>query len=397
MFFGVGRLAAAAARKGATLHLLTDHRAIYSYDLERTGTGGLVVHDVDTRDPDAVTAALEAIGEVAGVIGPVEKTDMLTLDVIARLGLRGPAAEAVRLVRDKRRLRAHLADAGLSKGAGVLADPATARWDELTAAVGSPFVVKDTAGSSSQNVWLIRSQEEFDGLRGTLRDAHPTGRLMAESYFVGPLYSAETLSWHGDTRLLGISGRIMSPEPICREEALAFPVAFPAATRDEIAEWITGVLDSVGYSDGFAHTEFILTDSGFEVVEINPRIPGGPCGEHMSEVLGADLYEAMVEMALDIRPGMLDRPPAPTGGTASVPLYAPRTGVFAGIEGLDRLDAHQGDVVLHPTRSPGQTVHTVRDQSAAVAILSAGGDTAELALLNALSATRALHVAIDPA
>ncbi len=84
------------------------------------------------------------------------------------------------------------------------------------------------------------------------------------------MYSAETLTWAGRTRLLGVSSRLMSPEPYFREEITAFPVAFPEVRRAALERWLGEVLAVIGYTDRFAHVEFVLTAGGPEVVEVNP-------------------------------------------------------------------------------------------------------------------------------
>ncbi|WP_329388361.1 ATP-grasp domain-containing protein [Streptomyces sp. NBC_01716] len=388
MFFGVARLAEAAERRGAVLHLLAENPDVFSWDVQRSGSSGPVMHKADIDDPEDVERVLAEIGPVDGVIHPVEEGVTAALRVAGERGLARQNAEAVRLVRDKMKLRQHLFSAGLSAGSSVPLDPDNADWDDTARLVGTPFIVKDRAGSGSHDVWLVRGRDDLDAIRRE----RPRGRLLAEPYFIGPLYSAETISWNGETRLLGVSGRVLSAEPHFREEVFTFPVQLPLERTRRLDEWIKSVLGSISYTSGFAHTEFIITDTGFEVVEINPRIPGGPCGENFSEVLGSDLYEAFADMALGIRPHLLDEPLEARGGIANAVLYPPRAGVFERIDGTETLDRHEGSIVLHRTRETGARMGSVHDLWGAVAILSARGETAEIAMLNALSAMRGLSV-----
>jgi hypothetical protein len=388
MFFGIGHLAAAAERRGARLHLLAPAPEIFDWDLRRTGLPGPVPHEVDIDDPEQVERVLARIGPIDGVIHPTEEGVPAALQVAAERGLPGQNADAVRLVRDKMRLRRHLFDAGLSSGTSVPLDAEGPDWAELAALVGTPFIVKDRAGSGSRHVWLVHTPEELDAVRRAGRSV----KLLAEPFFVGPLYSVETISWQGETRLLGFSGRVLSPEPHFREEVFSFPVRFDAQRTKRLEEWIKGVLASIGYTSGFAHTEFVVTEDGFEVIEVNPRIPGGPCGENFSDVLGADVYGAFVDMALGVRPRLLDEPLEPLEGSAIAFLYPPHPGVFDRIDGAELLDRHDGSLVLYQNRRQGERMESVHDLWGAVGVLSARGETAEIATLNALSAMRGLHV-----
>jgi hypothetical protein len=388
MFFGIGHLADAAERRGARLHLLAPTPGIFSWDLRRSGLPGPVMHEVDIDDPDQVERVLAGIGPIDGVVHPTEEGVTAALRVAADRGLAGQNPAAVRLVRDKMKLRQHLFDDGLSAGGSVPLEADGPGWDELTGLLGAPFIVKDRAGSGSRHVWLVRTPQELAAIR---RERLPV-RLLAEPFFVGPLYSAETISWNGETRLLGFSGRVLSPEPHFREEVFTFPVQFSAQRAKRLEEWIKSVLTSISYTSGFAHTEFVITEDGFEVIEINPRIPGGPCGENFSDVLGADVYGAFIDMALGTRPQLLDEALEPLEGSAIAFLYPPHPGVFDRIEGAEFLDRHDGSIVLSQNRRQGERMDSVHDLWGAVGVISARGDTAEVATLNVLSAMRGLRV-----
>jgi ABC-type multidrug transport system ATPase subunit len=81
---------------------------------------------------------------------------------------------------------------------------------------------------------VVPATSHTDECDAALLDAAVTplkGRLIAEPYFEGTLYSAETITWQGQTRLPAVLSRVPSPEPARREEASSFPVAFPEADR----------------------------------------------------------------------------------------------------------------------------------------------------------------------
>lgn len=372
--FGLGRIADAARAAGHDLVLLTGDRSIYTHELSRCGDRLRVV-DVDTTDVAACERALRAVPDLAGLISSTDTWALPGAELAHRLGLPGPAPAAVRVLRDKAAVRARLHEHGLSRGGPL--DPATAEV--------FPLVLKDSAGTSSRAVWLCRSPAERDT---ALREAASTplrGRLIAEPYFAGPLYSAETVTWRGRTRLLGVLSRQLSPEPVRREEAAAFPVAFPADDLAGLERWIGRVLAVAGHDRGFAHTEFVLTADGPEVVEVNARIGGALVGEALCRALNTNVYTAMVSMALDRAP---DLPDAAQAGPATgfVLLYPREAGVLEGWSGLDRLPGLPGSPEWYPTASPGDVVEHLTDQRSCTGIVLAEGPTAELALHRALAA-----------
>ncbi|MER6074792.1 ATP-grasp domain-containing protein [Streptomyces sp. NPDC001817] len=392
--FGLGRLLNAAADEDLTVHLLTGHRPEYLHELASADRSRLVVHDVNTFDVSEVVHTVRRIGDVAGLVSTTDTWSLVALGALRELGLGGQDPDSVRLVRDKARLRRRLYEHGLSRTDGrPVADTDDA--DAVAARTGLPLIVKDSAGTGSQHVWLARTTDELRDVLDVARSSALRGRPTAEPYFLGPLYSMETLTWEGSTRLLAVSSRVLSPPPFFREEALALPVALPGGMAEEAGRWIERVLKAVGYTEGFAHTEFILTDHGFEVVEINPRLGGGLVGEGLCKALGVNVYAAFVDLALRRRPALMDEPLAPLCGAAHARLYAPRTGVFRGVLGARLLAGHPGSPAVRPAMPDGTEVTTVADQDGCVAVVSATGATSELALQNVLSAAGELSVRME--
>ncbi|MET9186634.1 MULTISPECIES: ATP-grasp domain-containing protein [Streptomyces] len=396
--FGLGHLVRAADRLGERLLLLTRDPSYYAYELDRLPDGALDVVVTDTFD---VERTADLLRRVPGLRGLISSTDTWTLAGAAlteRLGLPSIDPTVLRLTRDKAAVRNRLHDAGLTRARAVeVADPDREARGLLLKETGLPLVLKDTAGTGSQNVWLVRDKGELDAALTEASRRDLKGRLFAEPYFSGPVYSAETLTWDGRTRLLGVSSRLMSPEPQFREEITAFPVAFPGPQRTSLERWLDRVLAAIGYTDRFAHVEFVQTADGPEVVEVNPRIGGALVGEGMCRALGVNVYEAMIEAALGRRPRLMvgDLPGGPA--VAFVLGYPAAPGVFSGVVGLDRLPGMPGKPAWYPVKQAGDLIEHLDDSRGYAGIVYAEAETAELATHRAVAAAGALRVLTDPA
>ncbi|MYS54780.1 ATP-grasp domain-containing protein, partial [Streptomyces sp. SID6013] len=395
--FGLGHLVRAADRLGERLLLLTRDPSYYAYELDRLPDGALDVVVTDTFD---VERTADLLRRVPGLRGLISSTDTWTLAGAAlteRLGLPSIDPAVLRLTRDKAAVRNRLHDAGLTRARAVeVADPDREARGLLLKETGLPLVLKDTAGTGSQNVWLVRDKGELDAALTEASRRDLKGRLFAEPYFSGPVYSAETLTWDGRTRLLGVSSRLMSPEPQFREEITAFPVAFPGPQRTSLERWLDRVLAAIGYTDRFAHVEFVQTADGPEVVEVNPRIGGALVGEGMCRALGVNVYEAMIEAALGRRPRLMvgDLPGGPA--VAFVLGYPAAPGVFSGVVGLDRLPGMPGTPAWYPVKQAGDLIEHLDDSRGYAGIVYAEAETAELATHRAVAAAGALRVLTDP-
>ncbi|MFC8827708.1 ATP-grasp domain-containing protein [Streptomyces sp. NPDC057137] len=393
--FGLGRTAQAARAAGHRFVLLTGDRGVYRHELATvSGADVIDVIDVDTFDPDAVRRALASVPDLAGLINTTDTWSVPAADLAQELGLPGPDPEAVKLLRDKARVRQTLHRAGLSAGTSVVVEPRRESAESVRAGVGLPAVLKVSAGTSSRDVWIVHDEEDLNAALAEAEERDRkaggqglNGRLFAEPFLAGPLYSAETLGWEGHTRLLGVLSRQTSRRPAVREEAAAFPVALPDDELAAIERWVGDVLAAAGHDQGFAHVEFVLTRRGPELVEINRRIGGALVAEAMCRTLEVNVYEALVDVTLGRRPRLLDAPLRPTGpAVAFVLVYADEPGVLEGWAGLDGLNAFPGEVSWYPVRAPGDAVPHVGDQRGCTGMVLAEAATAELAQHRAWSA-----------
>lgn len=390
--FGLGRLVEASRKNGCSLTLFTRDKAVYAYELSLLDERDIEVVEVDTFNDQAVIDMIRSQTGDSVLLSSTDTWSLHCLDVSKVLGLPTHNADAIRMARDKYQLRNRLCEAGLSSGKSQLVEPGD--FDKYSIIKGAtyPCIIKDTAGTGSQNVWIAYDEE---GLLLTLDKAAQEvlrGQIAIEPFFSGTLYSIETISWAGQTRLISLTSRITSPEPCFREEAFSSPVTINAATNAALAVWIENVLKSIGYSHGFAHTEFMITDTGFEVIEINPRLGGVQIGEALCQSFGLNVYEAWIEMALDKRPTLMDAPLNVHKGVGQLIIYATEIGEFSHVEGLDRLSAHPGNPRFYPTAYTGKPISTIDDQRASIGILFAEGETSEVALLNVFAARNKIRV-----
>ena len=396
--FGLGRLSDATSRAGHRLVLLTGNRPIYSYELSRLGPDDITVVDVDTTDVAACDAALRAIPDLAGLINSTDTWARPGAELAERFGLPTVGAETVRTLRDKGVVRRLLHQDGLSRAPAITVERTPDAVADAARTLRMPFILKDSAGTSSRAVWLVRDERELRRASAAVLDAQLFGHLIAEPYFPGFVYSAETLTWNGRTRLLGLGSHVLTPEPLRREEAVAFPVAMPDDDVVELEKWISRVLATVGFSQGVAHTELALTVDGPEVIEINGRIGGALIGEAMCRSLGTDVYEAMVSVALGERPRLLDDDLVPGAGPgmAMAFLHPARPGLLRGWEGLDRLPAFPGNPEWYPAKSPGDRMEHLADQRGCTGFVLAEGPSTEVALYNALTAAGTVTHRMEP-
>jgi biotin carboxylase len=259
--------------------------------------------------------------------------------------------------------------------------------------INYPVIIKDNAGTSSQNVWIAHDKKALEAILAFAKTVHLRGKtLTIESYILGTLYSAEVFVWKKKVKLICLTSRILSSEPYFMEEVCSLPVQFPTDQTIILKDWLSNILGAVKYTRGFAHIEFMVTQDGFEVIEINPRLGGARIGDAICDIYDLNIYEVFIEMALGKKPHLLDVTLTPKNGVAMALIYAKSMGIFKKIKGLDRLILHTGNPIYYPITYEGQIISHLNDQRACVGVLSAVGTNSEIAMQNILSAKNKLIV-----
>ncbi|TDC52115.1 ATP-grasp domain-containing protein [Jiangella ureilytica] len=299
---------------------------------------------VDTNDRAAMTGAVIGIVCRRRIDGVLTTCDYY-LDAVAELarmlGLAGASPDIVRRAVRKDAVRTVLKRAGLPGPRFAVA----ATWDDAQAGaaeIGFPLVAKPVDLNSGTSVQLVTDEAglkdafyEVTSVERNTRDQPLARRLLLEEVLTGPELSVEAVTVAGETTVLGITGKSVTPSFV--EAGHVFPAPLPSPVVREVEAHVRAALTAIGYSHGLSHTELKLTPSGPRIVEINPRQAGGYVFDLVHRVTGVHPLELLVALALGRGPGA----DVTTTGTAAVAfVLSPVDGVVTAVEGCETLDAN---------------------------------------------------------
>lgn len=335
---GTGMLALGIARRlGFEPVLLTGRPERY---LGLADTGAEVV-DCDTNSGAALAAAVDGLGDVAGITTTSEFYLVPVATLAAAYGLVGNPPEAMATCRDKSRTRAALAAAGVGQPAwAAVRDPA-----EVPAAVektGLPCVVKPADDSGSNAVLrcatvgaAVEHAAAVLAVTTNVRGQQTAGVALVESYLDGPEVSVEVMTVDGRAHVVGVTAKEVTPGPFFVETGHVFP----AAGGGDAAEVAVRALEATGVRVGASHVEVKLTPAGPAVVEINARLAGGMIPELVSLATGIELLEQQLRAYAGL-PVTLE--PTRSGCAGIRFLLPPRAGTLTGITGQSAAAAVPG-------------------------------------------------------
>ncbi len=322
----------------------------------------------DTNDHDALLPYIERLHRVLDFDAVVSSCDyyLPTVALVAeRLGLPGPAPEAVEAACRKDLTRRRLAEAGVPGPRFALCR----EWSEAAAAaagIGYPLVVKPVDLCGGMLVRKVTDEDELDSawreLEGFPVNARGQWRqpvVLLEELLTGPEVSIETVSFDGASHVVGVTDKSIGGAPAFIETGHMFPAVLDPADAQAVAETAVQAVKALGLDQLVAHTEIKLTPAGPRVVEVNPRPAGNRITELVRRVSGIDLAAACVDVALGRRPDLAVRP---TGvASAAIAFVLPeqgmpdRSAVLAGIDGAEGV-GQDGSVVELTLADPGREV-----------------------------------------
>jgi biotin carboxylase len=357
---GSGRLFCSAARRlGLRPLLLARDPDRYPY----VAADGIEHLIADTGSTAGVLAACAGL-PVAGVSSSSEYFAATAADAAAALGLAHPAVQAVRDCRDKYRQRTRLAAAGVPCPAF-----AAARTPEQAAsaasAIGFPVVVKPAAGTGSIAVRRCGTHREAAAaarfaLEPGADPALPAQNMvLIEEYLPGAEFSVELI----DDQVVGVTRKLLGPEPYFVETGHDFPAPLDAADYRTLGDTAVDAVRALGLGWGGAHVELRYGQGPAPyVVEVNPRLAGGMIPRAVQAATGIDMIWHVVAAAAG-RPAPLR--PLRDGAAAIRFLVTGHEGTVAAITGTEEASALPGVVEVGITCAVGQRVlvrHSFRDR-----------------------------------
>ncbi len=299
------------------------------------------------------------------------------------------------LLRDKYAVRAHLQAQGIAQPPFALA----CNNEDLQAAVhtlGLPVLIKPVDGFGSQNIVLLRDPGDLDPLLTPLDTMLPSGvqyglgvaandRLLVERWMPGTVVACDTFSRNGQHLLLGTNEKMYFDPPSFAIRGGCFT---PWRGQDPALQaYVFALLDAVGFDWGAAHVELMMTDTGPQLIEINPRLVGAKIARLMSLAWALPIHALLIDLHLG-RP--IDLPPAPHNFAATQWVNAAHSGVFSGLREPAFLPAEIR--CFETVKATGDTIGPPMDNADRIAYVMACAPSPEQAQKAALDYVQACEV-----
>lgn len=298
-----------AMRLGHHVTFVTGERAQYEAQSPAVRAGLALatriieVHPFSQEALERAIEPLHATDPIEAVICMLDIRMLAASRLARKLGLRFLNPDTTGLARDKSRLRARLAEAGIRQARFARAET-PADLPAAIAQTGLPAIVKPADGFASQNVHILRTAAEIDALVSALSD-RPTdyglgvaasGVLLVEQYLDGALIGCDVFSDGSSRALLGINDKALFPAPSFAMRGSCFPTQRHDTAL--IQDYAFAILDAIDFDFGAAHVEMIVTQDGPMLVEVNPRLVSAQIPHQMAYALRRSIYADLIALHL---------------------------------------------------------------------------------------------------
>ncbi|RWP24488.1 acetyl-CoA carboxylase biotin carboxylase subunit family protein [Mesorhizobium sp.] len=252
----------------------------------------------DTNNLDALIrecSRLRAINAVAGITSADEKLYATVGKLCRHFDLPGPNPASIEQCCDKFTQRQLLAAAGVPIPAYRLAATAT-EVESAASNIGLPVILKPAMGAGSSGVRLCRDLGELaEHTSYLLQGKHicrSSPRMLVEQFAQGPHYSADIMG----NEILGVTANDFGPPPHFVYRESIFPAPLTDEENERIADVSLSCLRALGLGWGPTNIEFRWTKRGPVVIEVNPRLVGGP--QLVQLAYGIDLVAEHIKLVI---------------------------------------------------------------------------------------------------
>lgn len=289
---------------------LSDVRVLGVVHTPPPGDDGRVYDDVVRVERPLDTASLiEGVAELKRrygqpyrIVGILEAVQVQLAEVRAHFGVEGTAPHVAELFRDKSRMKAALAKAGLPVARNaILRSLSDAK--AFAERVGFPIVLKPVQGMGAKSTFRIRNVGQLLTTLSSLGVGH--GReVLAEEFLRGREFSFETITVGGQVKLHSISHYL----PTCLEAVenpwiqwcCLLPRDVSGREYDQARRIGWGAIEALGLKDGVTHMEwFQRPDGSLAIGEIAQRPPGANISLMTGLAHDFDLYRAWARAVVD--------------------------------------------------------------------------------------------------
>ncbi|MDF2856773.1 MAG: biotin carboxylase [Neobacillus sp.] len=256
-----------------------------------------------------------------------------------------------------------------------------------------PLIIKSPQSNASKDVFLAESFREFKKSVKRIQSKNPNNPILVEEYLKGPQYLVEVVVYNGKVSLPAIVEQevtkgerfIITGYSLCPE--------IPTALLQGLEETVKSIIADLHLENGTCHLELKLTDKGWRLIEINPRMAGGTMNRMIEEAYGFNLAEQTIRLFCGHEPNFTRKHEK---YVYTHYLIIEAIGRLLKVSGEELAKSESGVLEVFTKGKTGQIVTPPRSMGHRYGYVLAAADSRELAKNLAIKAAEKIQFYLQP-
>lgn len=356
-------------RRNMPLLVLTDQPERHQ---QLVSTGGLHADEIiscDVFNPIAVLNTLTQHQiEPTAVFSNSDHLQTCAAMVANYFGLPGKSWQTCYRSKNKLAMRQTIKAAGLDT---LWFQPVSKHADLAASEIRFPCIAKPVEGVASENVTLVQNRDELEQVCQRFWQRNPGHPLLLEEYFAGPLHTLETIGDGRHIQIMGSFETFLSAPPHFIELGQTFNRQLDATVQQHLLSQLA----ALGVGFGSCHTEFVLTDQGPRLIEVNYRNIGDQSDFLMAQALQFNLFAAVIDLCLG------NPMPAVPENSLSAQIHcqiAQQSGIIEAVPERCRIERDGCSIDFEPLCRPGEHHHQDHSNRDYLSILRGTGPSEQI-------------------
>lgn len=233
----------------------------------------------------------------------MENPLLLMARLAEKYGFLFPSQAVIQGARDKYLMKQAFLAHGVPCAKGVMIETLTALqafdFDNWV----FPLIIKPVDSYSSRGVYRAENREDLISHYEKTAVFSSTGQVLIEEFLEGPEVSVESVTAKGETHIVQITDKMITPYPHTVELAHYQPSALSETTCLEIRKVVQEAIAALKIDNSGSHAELKVTPQGPKMIEIGARLGGDYISSYLTELsTGVDMNKAVAQIAMGEEP-----------------------------------------------------------------------------------------------
>lgn len=317
--------------------------------------------------------------KVEGIITCQMENPLLLMAKLAEdMGFNFPTTSAIEKARDKFLMKKAFLKTSVPCAKGFLISSAN---EIKKSEISFPAIIKPVDAFSSRGVYKLNQFSEIEKYFPLTSDFSSNNKVIVEEFIEGPEFSIESVTNNGETYIIQITEKEITPFPNTVELAHIQPANISDKEKASIEITIKNAIKALGLDNCATHAELKLTIEGPKMIEVGARLGGDYITSHLVPLsTGINIEQLSVQIAMNDFVGVPQRKEA-----ASVIQYldlSPNKKVVA-INNWGKLINEENVDYIGLIIKKGDTTQAITDSAKRAGFVIVKGDNREDALKDA--------------